>query len=90
MTDTQKNSPPKEAEAIQYVNLYESEQKIYVRKITGYFQSVRRYTGIPLLLGFLLLPWFVIDGRPAVYFDLAQRQFNILWITFGPLDIFTL
>ena len=86
MTDTQKNSPPKEAEAIQYVNLYESEQKIYVRKITGYFQSVRRYTGIPLLLGFLLLPWFVIDGRPAVYFDLAQRQFNILWITFGPQD----
>ena len=86
MTDTQKNTPPKEAEAIQYVNLYESEQKIYVRKITGYFQSVRRYTGIPLLLGFLLLPWFVIDGRPAVYFDLAQRQFNILWITFGPQD----
>jgi len=86
MTDTQKNTPPKEAEAIQYVNLYESEQKIYVRKITGYFQSVRRYTGIPLLLAFLLLPWFVIDGRPAVYFDLAQRQFNILWITFGPQD----
>ncbi|ODS24223.1 cytochrome c oxidase accessory protein CcoG [Candidatus Endobugula sertula] len=71
---------------IRYVNLYESENKIYTRKIKGFYQSIRRYTGIPLLLGFLLMPWLVIDGRPAVFFDLSTRQFNILWITFGPRD----
>lgn len=73
-------------EHIRYVNLYEAEDKIYVRKISGFYQSIRRYTGIPLLLGFLLLPWLIIDGRPAVYFDLPQRQFYILWTVFGPQD----
>jgi cytochrome c oxidase accessory protein FixG len=69
-----------------YVDLYQSDNKIYVRKIDGFFQNVRRYTGIPLLLGFLLMPWLIIDGRPAIYFDLAHREFNILWTTFGPQD----
>lgn len=86
MTDPQKNTPSESAEEIRYVNLYESEDKVYIRKVTGFFQSIRRYTGIPLMLGFLLLPWLTIDSRPAVYFDLAQRQFNVLWITFGPQD----
>ena len=75
-----------DANTIRYVNLYESEDKIYIRKISGFYQSIRRYTGAPLLLSFLLLPWLVIDGRPAVYFDLPQRHFYILWATFGPQD----
>ena len=71
---------------IRYVNLYESEDKIYTRKITGFYQAVRRYTGLPLILGFMLLPWLVIDGRPAVLFDLPARQFHVLWLTFWPQD----
>lgn len=71
---------------IRYVNLYESEEKVYTRKISGFYQSIRRYTGLPLLLAFMLLPWLVIDGRPAVFFDLPQRQFHVLWVTFGPQD----
>lgn len=86
MTDPAKQAPSGDQDSIRYINLYESEEKVYIRKVTGFFQSVRRYTGLPLMLGFLLMPWFVIDDRPAIYFDLAQRQFNILWITFGPQD----
>lgn len=71
---------------IQYVNLYESPDKIYTRKISGFFQKIRRYTGIPLIVGFMLLPWLTIDGRPAVLFDLPERQFHILWTTFWPQD----
>jgi len=74
------------SDGIRYVNVYESDSKIYTRKITGFYQKLRRYTGIPLMLGFLLLPWFVIDGRPAMLFDLPTRQFHILWVTFGPQD----
>ena len=29
-------------------------------------------------------PWLQWNGRPGVYFDLAQRQFTILWTTFVP------
>jgi cytochrome c oxidase accessory protein FixG len=73
-------------EKIRYVNLYESEDKVYTRRITGFYQKLRRYTGIPLLLGYLSLPWLVIDGRPAVLFDLPTRQFHILWLSFWPQD----
>jgi cytochrome c oxidase accessory protein FixG len=72
--------------SIRYTNLYESDGKVYTRKVSGFYQSIRRYTGLPLLLGFLILPWLIIDGRPAVYFDLPQRQFYVFWVTFGPQD----
>lgn len=71
---------------IRYVNLYEAEEKIYTRRITGFYQRLRRYTGIPLMLGFLLMPWLVIDDRPAMLFDLGERKFHILWLTFWPQD----
>ncbi len=71
---------------IRYVNLYEADDKIYTRRITGFYQRLRRYTGLPLMLGFLLMPWLVIDGRPAILFDLPERKFHILWLTFWPQD----
>lgn len=82
------NSPDKKPSepVIRYVNLYEADDKIYMRRITGFYQRLRRYTGIPLMLGFLLLPWLVIDGRPAILFDLPERKFHILWLTFWPQD----
>ena len=75
-----------QAPEIRYVNLYEAEDKVYVRHITGFYQRLRRYTGIPLLLGYVLMPWLVIDGRPAMLFDLPSRKFYILWMTFSPQD----
>lgn len=71
---------------INIINLYESEDKIYVRRVKGFYQRLRRFTGIPLLLVFLMLPWLQIDGRAALFFDLPQRQFYVFWVTFGPQD----
>jgi cytochrome c oxidase accessory protein FixG len=71
---------------IRYVNLYEADDKIYTRRITGFYQRLRRYTGLPLMLGFLIMPWLVIDGRPAILFDMPERKFHILWLTFWPQD----
>ncbi len=92
MTDSQPpgNTDKGSLEPIRYVNLYESADKIYTRKVTGFYQRLRRYTVWPLLLGFLLMPWLVIDGRPAMLFDLPSRHFYILWLTFGPQDAFFL
>lgn len=57
---------------IRYINLYESDDKIYTRKITGFYQKLRRYTGIPLMLGFLVMPWLMIDSRPAMLLSLIH------------------
>ncbi len=79
-----------DSDKIRYRNLYEAQGKIYTRKISGFYQSVRRYTGLPLIAAFLLLPWLVIDGRPAIHFDLPARQFHVLWLTFWPQDFMLL
>ena len=68
------------------IDLYERREKIYTRKIEGFFQRVRLFTGWPLLLGYFLLPWFNWDGRQAVLFDLPARKFHILGLTFWPQD----
>ncbi|WP_018276478.1 cytochrome c oxidase accessory protein CcoG [Teredinibacter turnerae] len=81
---------PEEEQPIRYRNLYEKPDKIYIRKISGFYQSIRRYTGIPLIVAFALLPWLTIDGRPAVLFDLPARQFHVLWLTFWPQDFMLL
>lgn len=81
-----KRSEPENDTGIRYVNLYEADEKVYMRRITGFYQRLRRYTGLPLLLGFLLMPWLIIDGRPAMLFDLPERRFHILWLSFGPQD----
>ncbi len=68
------------------IDLYQRREKIYTRKIEGFFQRVRLFSGWPLLLGYLVLPWLSWDGRPAVLFNLPERKFDILGLTFWPQD----
>ncbi|MEM6580117.1 MAG: cytochrome c oxidase accessory protein CcoG [Pseudomonadota bacterium] len=68
------------------IDLYQHREKIYTRKIEGFFQRVRLFSGWPLLLGYFLLPWLQWDGRQAVLFDLPARKFYILGLTFWPQD----
>ncbi|MEQ9463823.1 MAG: cytochrome c oxidase accessory protein CcoG [Haliea sp.] len=68
------------------LDLYQRREKIYTRKIEGFFQRVRLYTGWPLLIGYFLLPWLSWDGRQAIWFDLPERKFHILGLVFWPQD----
>ena len=68
-------------EAIRVLNLYQTADKIYTRSLEGFFHSFRRWTWIPMLAGYFLIPWISINGRQAVWFDLAERKFYIFWLT---------
>ena len=68
------------------LDLYQHREKIYTRKIEGFFQRVRLFTGWPLLLGYFLMPWLQWDGHQAILFDLPERKFYILFLTFWPQD----
>ncbi len=68
------------------LDLYQKREKIYTRKIEGFYQRIRLFTGWPLLTGYFVLPWLQWDGRQAVLFDLPARQFHILGYTFWPQD----
>lgn len=71
-------------------NLYQKREKIYTRKIEGFYQRLRLFTGWPLLIGYFSLPWLNWDGRQSVLFDLPNRQFHIFDITFWPQDFMLL
>jgi cytochrome c oxidase accessory protein FixG len=82
LIDIQEAAPAEVAE----IDLYEKREKIYTRKIEGFYQRLRLFTGWPMLLGYYCLPWINIDGRQAVWFDLPSREFHILGLTFWPQD----
>jgi cytochrome c oxidase accessory protein FixG len=82
LIDVQEVAPAEVGE----VDLYQRREKIYTRKIEGFYQRLRLFTGWPLLLGYFLLPWMSWDGRQAILFDLPARKFHILGLTFWPQD----
>jgi cytochrome c oxidase accessory protein FixG len=82
LIDIQEAAPAEVGE----LDLYARREKIYTRKIEGFFQRVRLFTGWPLLFGYFLLPWLSWDGRQAVLFNLPERKFDILGLTFWPQD----
>lgn len=79
-----------QSEAIQVYNLYQTADKIYTRSLPGFFRSLSRWTWIPLLTAYLLIPWLQVDGRQAIWFDLPERQFHVFWLTFWPQDFMLL
>ncbi len=94
VSDTNQQSSPTQLIDLQEVapaevgeiDLYQRRERIYTRKIEGFFQRIRLYTGWPLLIGYLLLPWLSWDGHQAVLFNLPERKFDILGLTFWPQD----
>jgi cytochrome c oxidase accessory protein FixG len=68
------------------LDLYQKREKIYTRKIEGFYQRLRLFTGWPLLVGYFMIPWLRWGDRPAVLFDLPARKFHIFFITFWPQD----
>ncbi|QIB64502.1 cytochrome c oxidase accessory protein CcoG [Kineobactrum salinum] len=82
LIDIQEIAPAEVAE----LDLYQRREKIYTRRIEGFFQRLRLFTGWPLLIGYFLLPWLQWEGRQAVLFDLPERKFHILGLTFWPQD----
>ncbi|MEH6529522.1 MAG: cytochrome c oxidase accessory protein CcoG [Porticoccus sp.] len=77
-------------ETIKVLDLYQTREKIQTRKLPGFFRDLRRWTWIPMLSAYFLLPWINLDGRQAIWFDLPARKFHVFWITFWPQDFMLL
>lgn len=72
------------------VDLYQEHEKIYVRRIKGFYRSLRVYGGVFLFTLYFGTLWLNWDGRQAVLFDLPARQFHVFGITFWPQDFMLL
>jgi len=71
-------------------DLYAKRNKIYTLHVDGRFQRLRHVTLTLLILFFYVLPWLQWSGRQAVWFDLPNRKFYILGLTFWPQDFILL
>lgn len=69
---------------------YAKHKKVYPRKVSGMFASLRVLGVLVLLGGYYLVPWLRWDGHQAVLFDLPARKFHIFSLTFWPQDFFYL
>ncbi|KZX81693.1 cytochrome c oxidase accessory protein CcoG [Oleiphilus sp. HI0009] len=84
------SSPTAQDGVTKTVELYASRKKIYVKKITGFFHGIRRYTLWALMLAYFAICWISINGQQLVHFDLPERKFHVFGITFWPQDFFLL
>lgn len=78
----QVDSKPKK----EYIDLYASSERIYVRAYKGLYKNLRTIMAWLLLGGYYITPWFSWDDRQAVLFDMPARQFHIWGLTFWPQD----
>ena len=66
--------------------LYEAQQKIYPRSVSGRFARWRIALVVLTQLVFYGLPWLEWGGRQAVLFDLDARRFYIFNLVLYPQD----
>lgn len=63
-----------------------SRRWIYPRLFKGKFWNRRRIVGYFLIILFVALPHLQINSRPAIFLNIAKREFTILGFTFLPTD----
>ncbi len=69
------------------VEHYQPRDQIYVRKVSGVFQQLRRKMNFFFLALFAVLPWLTFNGQQAILFDIAEQRFTLWGITLWPQDL---
>jgi len=69
------------------VETYQPSDQIYVRKVSGFFQKLRRRMNMVYFAFFALLPWLQFNGHQAVLFDIEAQRFTIFGLTLWPQDL---
>ena len=68
------------------IRMYAAREEIYPREIKGRYASLRWACVWLTQLLFYGLPWFQMNDRQAVLFDLASRKFHLFGLILWPQD----
>ncbi|MBA6225614.1 cytochrome c oxidase accessory protein CcoG [Colwellia sp. MB02u-18] len=66
---------------------YKPRDQIYVRKVKGVFQKLRKKMNFFFLALFAGLPWLQYDGHQAILFDISEQRFTLWSVTLWPQDL---
>jgi cytochrome c oxidase accessory protein FixG len=64
-----------------------SRRFVHPATVVGRFTRARALAGLLILALYIALPWIRINGHPAVFLDVMNRQFHLFGITFGLQDL---
>ncbi|MHA3775610.1 cytochrome c oxidase accessory protein CcoG [Verrucomicrobiota bacterium sgz303538] len=64
-----------------------SRRFIHPATSRGFFTRWRTVVGVALMAVYILLPWIQVNGNPAVFLDVANRQFHFFGLTFVAQDL---
>ena len=82
MAGPQANAPKE-----QVISLYQGAKRIHPKLAKGRFARRRVWAIFVTQLVFYLTPWFNLNGRQAVWFDIPGRRFHIFTFTLVPNDL---
>lgn len=80
------SSPSDPIEQPVFLSLYQKQEKIYPRAVTGRFARWRWVMVWLTQLVFYGLPWLMWNGRQALLFDLDSRRFYVFGLVLQPHD----
>jgi len=63
---------------------------LYPADVRGRWASLRRVAGALLIAIYAALPWIPVNGKPALFFDVAQRRFHVFGLTLVPQDLWVM
>ncbi len=65
-------------------------KKIYPKRVSGRFRTIRWSVSTVLLGAYFILPWLRLDGRQALLFDIPGRKFYIFNLIIWPQEVYYL
>lgn len=73
-------------ETVTTINDDGSRRFVHPSDVRGFFSRARMIVGTLLMAVYVLLPWVNINGNPAVFIDIANRQVHLFGLTLAPQD----
>jgi len=74
-------------DSVTTINEDGSRRFIHIASVTGRFTTWRLLVGVAIMVVYAALPWIPINGNPAVFLDIANRQFHLMGLTFVLQDL---
>ncbi|KGJ98760.1 cytochrome c oxidase accessory protein CcoG [Thalassotalea sp. ND16A] len=63
------------------------DDKIYIKEQKGFYQSIRRYLSVALMMLFIVTPFIQYQGKQAILFDVEAQHLKVFSYYFYPQDL---